>query len=321
MSAPLPAELCIPLRHLTLAAKAWGDSSDPPMLALHGWLDNAGTFDRLAPFLGGHYLVALDLAGHGRSGHRPPATWYPYADFLDEITAVIDWFGWSSVDLLGHSLGATLVSTYAAICPQKIRRLLLIEGLGPLTQVAEKTLDQLRRAHSARASFTGEGLRVFANLDEAIEARCRSGHLSTEAARCIVERGVRPADVRHGGARSLAGDGSKSRSGDTHSRLEEFHALPNLSWSSDPQLTVVSPSRLTEEQLAAILPAIRAPTLLVLAEPHAPYLQPAMIEARIALVPDIDVVRLTGTHHLHLEDPQPVASTMRAFLQGNSVMV
>ncbi|MEP6882660.1 MAG: alpha/beta fold hydrolase, partial [Dokdonella sp.] len=185
-------ELSIPLRHLTLAVKAWGNPSAPPMLALHGWLDNAGTFDRLAPLLEGYYLVALDLAGHGRSQHRPPANWYPYADFLDEIAAVIDWFGWSDVDLLGHSLGATLASTFAAICPQKVRRLLLIEGLGPLTQVAEKTLDQLRRAHSARAAFTGEGLRVFMNLDEAIEARCRSGHLSKEAASCIVERGVMP---------------------------------------------------------------------------------------------------------------------------------
>ncbi len=341
MISSVAEELRIPLRYLTLAAKAWGKPSAPPMLALHGWLDNAGTFDRLAPLLEGHYLVALDLAGHGRSQHRPPANWYPYADFLDDIAAVIDWFGWSNADLLGHSLGATLASTFAAICPQKVRRLLLIEGLGPLTQEAGKTLEQLRRAHSARAAFTGEGLRVFATIEDAIDARCRSGHLSKEAARCIVERGLRPADIRHASAGSFARLGNmsnnkssdshsrldefqgmatfESKSGDSHSRLEEFQALPNLSWSSDPQLTVASPSRLTELQLAAVLPAITASTLLVLAEPHAPYLQPEMMEARIALVPDIEVVRLPGTHHLHLEDPQPVASAMRAFLQANPV--
>ncbi len=318
MIPPMCEELSIPLCHLTLAAKAWGKPSDPPMLALHGWLDNAGTFDRLAPLLEGHYLIALDLAGHGRSGHRPPATWYPYADFLDDIAAVIDWFGWSHVDLLGHSLGATLTSTFAAICPQRVHRLLLIEGLGPLTQVAEKTLDQLRRAHSARTAFNGEGLRVFANIDEAIDARCRSGNLSKEAARCIVERGVKPVDPRHGSDHSPAGDTSMHGISDAHYGFEPAQALTGLSWASDPQLTVASPSRLTEEQLAAVLPAIDAPTLLVLAEPNAPYLQPEMMQARIALVRDIEVVRFAGTHHLHLEDPQPVASVIRAFLQAKA---
>ena len=318
MSQRSPKELRIPLRHLTLAAMAWGKPSDPPILALHGWLDNAGTFDRLAPLLKGHYLIALDLAGHGRSDHRPPATWYPYADFLDEIAAVIDWFGWSNVDLLGHSLGATLTSTFAAICPQRVRRLLLVEGLGPLTQVAEKTLDQLRRAHSARASFTGEGLRVFANIDQAIDARCRSGNLSKEAARYIVERGVKPIVDRHEKDDSPAGDSGTQALSDAHSGFEPAQVLSGFSWASDPQLTVPSPSRLTEDQLAAVLPAIEAPTLLVLAEPYAPYLQPVMMQARIALLRDIEVVRLPGTHHLHLEDPQSVASVMRAFLQANA---
>ena len=317
MIQPGCKELRIRLRHLTLAAKAWGKPTDPPLLALHGWLDNAGTFDRLAPLLDGHYLVALDLAGHGRSDHRPPATWYPYADFLDEIGAVIEWFGWSSVDLLGHSLGATLASTFAAICPQKVSRLLLIEGLGPLTQMAEKTLDQLRRAHLARAAFTGEGLRVFATIDEAIDARVRLGHLSKEAARCIVERGVSAVDVRQESGLSDAGD--TQRIGDTTAIVEAKPSLSGLSWSSDPQLTLASPTRLTEQQLAAVLPAITAPTVLVLAEPHAPYLQPAMMEARIGLVADIEVVRLSGTHHVHLEDPHAVASAMRAFLQAHPV--
>ncbi len=330
MSDARASELRIPLRHLMLAAKAWGEPSDAPLLAVHGWLDNAGTFDRLAPLLPGHYLVALDLAGHGRSGHRPPASWYPYADFLDEIGQVIDWFGWPSVDLLGHSLGAALTSTFAAICPDKVRRLLLIEGLGPLTQGAGKTLEQLRRSYSTRASFKAGRLRVFANLDEAIDARCRSGHLSAQAARCIVARGVkRVGDPVLQGSQGLTAEpgsaevacsgasGSKSR--DMDSGLEKVQASPGLSWSSDAQLTIPSPTRLTEDQLAAILPAIKAPTLLVLAEPHAPYLQAAMVDARIALLADIEVMRMPGTHHLHLENPEPVAAAIRDFLARHPV--
>ncbi len=320
-------ELRIPLRHLTLAAKVWGDPSAPPLLALHGWLDNAGTFDRLAPLLDGHYLVALDLAGHGRSAHRPPASWYPYVDFLDEIGEVIDWFGWSSVDLLGHSLGAALASTFAAICPDKVRRLLLVEGLGPLTQGAEKALEQLRRSHSVRASFDGDRRRVFASLDEAIEARCHSGYLSAQAARCIVNRGVKQvgglnlqhvqdADSRLESVQTVG----KIQSGGVDSGLEQVHALAGLSWSSDPQLTVPSPTRLTEEQLAAVLPAIKAPTFLLLAEPNAPYLPHEMVDARIALLPDIEVVRMPGTHHLHLENPEPVADAMHDFFMRHPLI-
>ncbi len=69
-------ELSLELPHLRLAAQAWGDPQLPRLLALHGWLDNAASFDRLAPLLCGHFhIVAIDLPGHGRSGHRPPGTW------------------------------------------------------------------------------------------------------------------------------------------------------------------------------------------------------------------------------------------------------
>jgi pimeloyl-ACP methyl ester carboxylesterase len=276
-------ELHIPLRNLTLAARTWGERSDPPILALHGWLDNAASFERLAPLLEGRFVVALDLAGHGQSAHRPPGNWYAYVDYLDEIGEVIDWFGWTTIDLLGHSLGATLASVYAALRPERIARLLLIEGLGPLSAPIGATLEQLRRSHAARAAFRGGKLRVFVDIETAVRARQGSSALSWEGAHCLVERGIKAV---HGG----------------------------YSWSSDPRLTLPSSLRLSEEQLAVILAGIEASTLLVLAQPEAPYLSRAMMEARIALLKSIQVVRLDGTHHLHLEDPGPVASAINDFL-------
>lgn len=352
MSTPKAAELRIPLRHLSLAAKAWGHADDPPILAVHGWLDNAASFDRLAPLLPGRRVIALDLAGHGRSDHRPSGNWYPYVDFLDDIGEVVRGFGWPTVDLLGHSLGATLVSLFAALCPERVGRLLLIEGLGPLTLAVDKTFEQLRRSFTARAAFKGNGLRVFPDIDAAIAARRSAGQLSEHAARCIVERGVRAAgeggvvrpatmqgdaggseggpDVRSGdGDRGLergdafllgtsggAGQRVQARSGDGDRGLDRDNAFPGLSWSTDPALTLPSPTRLSEEQLAVILPNISAKTLLVLAEPEAPYLPRSIMDARIALVRDIEVIRMQGTHHLHLEDPVPVAAAINRFLES-----
>lgn len=344
MSSSTSMELHIPLRHIELASKAWGNPADPPILAVHGWLDNAASFDHLAPLLEGHYIVAIDLAGHGRSGHRPAGTWYPYADFIDEIGETMDQLGWQDADLLGHSLGATLVSVFAAISPQRVRRLLLIEGLGPLASAADQSLEQLRRSHRARSAFKPDKLRVFEGLDEAVEARRKVSELSLDAARCIVERGVRAvgndAQLKESGrgetdkssldsrvgtvASGNKGDSSLAvgseetnidKSGDTDLLLEGVQALRLLSWSSDPALTLPSPTRLTEEQLASILPAITAPTLLLLAEPAAPYLKREVMDARIALVKGIEVVRLQGTHHLHLESPEIVAAPIREFLQ------
>ena len=64
-------EVRLNLGHIELAAHLFGPQQGIPVIALHGWLDNANTFARLAPRLHGLRIVALDLAGHGYSDHRP----------------------------------------------------------------------------------------------------------------------------------------------------------------------------------------------------------------------------------------------------------
>ena len=79
---------------LTLAAREWGEPGGLPVIALHGWLDNAGTFDLLAPRLEGTHLIALDCAGHGLSGHRSPDATYNVWQDVPEVFAVADLMGW-----------------------------------------------------------------------------------------------------------------------------------------------------------------------------------------------------------------------------------
>ncbi|MEO1171337.1 MAG: alpha/beta fold hydrolase [Myxococcota bacterium] len=63
-------ELTIEIPGLALAAVAYGPADGVPVLALHGWLDNAASFEPLGPKLTGCRVVVLDSAGHGRSEHR-----------------------------------------------------------------------------------------------------------------------------------------------------------------------------------------------------------------------------------------------------------
>jgi len=283
---PRAEELRIELADRTLAARAWGDPAKPPLLALHGWLDNAGSFEALAPLLAAdHYVVALDLSGHGRSSHRAPGAWYHYVDYFDDLRAALDHFGWASATLLGHSLGGTLASLFAALYPERVATLLLVEALGPLTVTPENTLAQLKRGLDERAAFAKRRpLRVFPDLDTAIAVRMAASELSRDAARALVERGV---DAVDGG----------------------------YVWSTDPRLTLASPQRYTDAQIHAMLEGIHAPTLLVLADPATSYLQEPMMAPRIARVAGIEVVRVAGNHHLHLERPEAVFEVIARFLR------
>ena len=281
-------EIEIALPHLRLAARVWGDPVLPPLLALHGWLDNAASFDRLAPLLCEHFhIVAIDLPGHGRSDWRAPGAWYHFADSPGDLLGVVDALGWKRFGLLGHSLGGAVACVLAAACPQRVERLLLIEALGPIAGDIEQTLTQLQRALAERSEVQSKALRVFADEDAAVAARMRANGLSRDAASLLVARGLKPVD---GG----------------------------FSWSSDPRLTLASPQRYSEDQILAILRGIRAPTLLLLAQPEAPYLRRETMERRIAQVADIRALRLPGSHHLHLEDPQPVAAAIRDFVSRES---
>ena len=280
-------ETSIDLAHIRLAARVWGDPSLPPLLALHGWRDNAGSFDALAPFICTHFhIVAIDFPGHGLSGWRPVGTWYHYIDYVSDLVAVAEKLGWKRISLLGLLFGGTVASVFAACRPQSVEKLLLIEALGPITAPAEDSLGQLRRGIDQRAAFE-EKLRVFASKDDAVDIRSKVNGLSRQAATALVERGLK--------------------------------AVPGgFSWSSDPRLTLSTPLRYTEDQILAVLRGIEAKTLLVLAQPEAPYLPRDMIQRRIDQVRDITVHRIAGSHHLHLENAAPIAKLIGDFVAKNA---
>ena len=275
-----PREQRIALPQLTLAAQVWGDETLPPLLALHGWLDNAGSHALLAPLLAMRFrVIALDLPGHGHSDHLPAGAHYHYVDYVRTVLAAVDALALERYSLLGHSLGAGIASLVAAATPSRIERLWLIEGLEPLGDDGTRTLQRFREALAPQN--TRKPLRLFRNIDQAVAARSIASGLRGDLARPIVMRGLAEVD---GGWR----------------------------WRSDPRLTQPSATRLAESQVHALLQGIASPAALLLAQPSTPYLPAPWMQARVDCVARIAVSRMDGGHHLHLEHPAAVATWIKA---------
>ena len=253
-----------------------------PVLALHGWLDNAASWIPLAPHLHDIDLVALDLPGHGTSPHLPVGAEYALAGTVHTVLDAADALGWERFAVLGHSMGAAIGSILAAASPERITRFLAIEALGALADREDRTADRLREAVAARRALAGKSLRTFPDRDTAVRARMQANALSEPVARLLVERGTR--------------------------------AVPGgYEWSSDPRLTVSTAVRMTEGQVRDLVAHIRCPVRVLYADPAPPYFPEPLRRERAALLPCGEVAVLPGGHHLHMEDPRAVAEAIGTF--------
>lgn len=271
------------VRGRRIAAKCWHDANKPPLLALHGWLDNANTFDRVAPLLSAYHIVALDFAGHGHSDPLSAGVRYGFLDNVDDVYAVVRQLGWERFFLMGHSMGAGVSVCLSGACPELVEKLVLIEGFGPLSATPEEGPALLRTALDEWAGFQ-DGPRVFQSL--ALASKARQGGmspLSEAAADILCERGVK-----------AVADG--------------------FVWATDKRLRLRSPARLTEPQVLSLIAAITAPTLLLRGENGLPF-DRGQYRARLDAHRQLATVTLPGRHHLHLdESPEAVAEAVRHFL-------
>jgi pimeloyl-ACP methyl ester carboxylesterase len=266
MSHPVE-EVRLSLPHIELAAHLFGPEDGQPVIALHGWLDNANSFARLAPQLKGMRIVALDLAGHGHSEHRPPGASYALAEYVHDVLQVAEQLGWQRFSLLGHSLGAIISVFLAGALPERVAWLALIDGLIPPTGEADNAPEQLGKSLQAQLRLRNKRKPVYPDQEQAIRARMQGGVAVTyEAAELLAQRGLMPAP---GG----------------------------YTWRSDGRLTLPSAIRVTRQQAMAFVDAIRCPTHLVVASQGLLAHNKTLLDGL-----PFEVTRLSGGHHLHLND-------------------
>lgn len=262
----MPQELSFEIDGIHIAAQEWGDANGLPILALHGWLDNSASFYALAPRLRGFRVIALDLVGHGRSGHRPGVSPYNIWEDVSEIFAIADHLGWQKFALLGHSRGAIISMLAAGTFPERISHLGLIEGLLPEPTSVEETPLQLANSIKATHALRDKPLTIYPDLENAIEAREHGLFpLSRAAAAALTGRGVK-----------LVPDG--------------------YIWSSDRRLLAPSAIKLMRGQIDAFIARIQAPIKLILAQDGIPR-RFANYQREVAVFPKVDVIDQQDVHH------------------------
>ncbi|HRD69074.1 MAG TPA: alpha/beta hydrolase [Legionella sp.] len=276
-------ELKLTIPGLTIACKAWGNPANPPIVAFHGWLDNANSFDKMALYLESqYYFIAVDLPGHGLSSHLAPGSHYHFIDGVFTLIQIINALNLNKVHLLGHSLGACLASLAAGIAPERFLSLNLIEGLGPFTHPAETACKQLSKYLENLTHKKSNKKNQAFTFESAVNARATKGYVSLDIAKQLCERGV-----------------------------IEDNGL--FSWRHDRRLLIPSPLQMTEEQVLSCLREITAKTCLFSASKGFSF-NYDLLQKRIKAVRNLRIHHLTGGHHIHMEQPEVIAKLLAAFI-------
>ena len=284
MSLGFICERSFEVNGLTLSAKEWGSPGYTPVIALHGWLDNAASFDLMLPHLSHMHVIALDCAGHGNSGWRSADSGYNIWQDIAEVLAVADQLGWSRFALLGHSRGAIIASLIAGTFPDRITHAALIDGYLPGLADATGTAQQMAKSVYENKRFGASAPSFFPTHDAAVQARV-SGFiaLKPDAAAVLAARGVRE-----------------------HER--------GFYWHTDQRLKAASQIKLTRDHMKDFFTSISAQVMLIQAEDSGFTPDPLQDET-FSWITSFRLLKMPGSHHLHMEEQaQEVAEQVQKFI-------
>lgn len=276
-----PSAFEVSVRGMQLRGLRFGQGK--PLLALHGWLDNAASFSKLAPLLTGFEVFAVDLPGHGMSDHLPAEQHYHVWQGTEDVELLADALGLECFALMGHSMGAAIATLYAAVFPQRLTHLILLDAIGPLTHPAAQVVSNMRDAILSMKTLNPEQ-RVLPDAETFVSSRLQGPlALSREGAQQIVGRAI--------------------------------EAVPGgFVWRSDKRLKNPSLLRLSDEQLHAFLEAICVPVLGLFASDGI-YTREFIEQRWQQLQAPAQLQWLNGGHHFHLEgDVEQVARLILMFL-------
>ena len=147
----------VPIRNLTYHVQVWGEPAPDktPLVMVHGWMDVAASYQFMVDaFAQDHYIIAPDWRGYGQTESGGVDNfWFP--DYLADLDFLLDHYApHQPVNLVGHSLGGNVVMLYAGVRPERIRRLVNLEGFGMPATTPDQApkrfatwMDELKKLH------------------------------------------------------------------------------------------------------------------------------------------------------------------------------
>ncbi|HEX8013236.1 MAG TPA: alpha/beta hydrolase [Casimicrobiaceae bacterium] len=291
------ASSTVPIRGLGYHVRAWGEAGAPKLFMLHGWMDVGASFQFLVDALQRDWqVIAPDWRGFGLSDWSLDGYWF--ADYLADLDALLDHFTpGEPARLIGHSLGGNVVMLYAGVRPERVARVVSLEGFGIPAEAPDVAPDKFARWLNALKD--PPRLRPYASLAAVAD------QLQKNNPRLARDK-----------AEFLAGHWARGQP-DGSARL-----------ASDPRHKLPFPSVYRMEEVIAIWKRITAPVLWVAAtesfiprwldahpEGEAATDSLAAVRARLAHVPRGRLVTVDQAGHmLHLDRPDAVAATIEPFL-------
>jgi len=239
MTLPGPTSNSFMSQRLRLHYADWGNPEAPPLILQHGGRDHCRSWDWVAEQLRRDWhVMAPDLRGHGDSAWSPDGDYathsliYDFAQFVHQL-------GHDKVTIIGHSLGGAITTRFTGLYPDRVDKIVSIEGLGLSPKsLAEREArgyaNLMREWIDSRRKAAGRIPRRYPTM-EAAYARMKeeNTYLSDEQARHLTVHGV---------ARNEDG---------------------TFSWKFDNYLNVWPPVEATFSEISALWGAITCPVLLM----------------------------------------------------------
>ncbi|KAM9362554.1 serine hydrolase-like protein [Symphorus nematophorus] len=289
------SELSIPVPWGEIRGKVWGPDHGHPVLCVHGWADNCGSFNTLIPLLPKECrYVAVDLAGHGLSSHRPPGVFYSFPSYVMDVRRVIDALQWNKFSIIGHSMGGNIAGLFSALYPEMVDAVVLLDSYGFLPTDLKEVPKVIRQGFDEMLQYekkTEEKMRVYTYENAVERLLAANPTLSEQSVRILLERGL--VQVEGG-----------------------------VVFSRDFRINLKNIVRISLEQSLVMQSRIKASCLVILAEDgfekiFAEADQKKFTSALLQAYRDRNdtVMTVPGDHHVHLNKPEVVAPLVSDFLQ------
>jgi len=287
----------VPIRNLRYHVRVWGEPSPDktPLVIVHGWMDVAASYQFVVDALShDHYVIAPDWRGYGQTPSGGVDNfWFP--DYLADLDFLLDHYApQTQVNLVGHSMGGNVAMLYAGVRPQRIRRLVNLEGFGmPATTPDEAPgryahwMDDLKKLHRGEMA-----LKAYDTVDGVARRLMKTNpRLGADKANWLAQHWARQ-DAQ--GKWAILGDPAHKVSHAQLYRLEEVQAI--YARISMPVLMVEASSDSMGQWWKG---------KFTLAEHH----------ERLQVVPQLEIVRVEDAGHmLHHDQPERLAELIERFL-------